>query len=65
MPRSRKHTNEELRDIIDSEGLGYAIQFHTSADSIEDEEVAALWKTAKEAMDEIEALLPESSEEGY
>jgi hypothetical protein len=62
MPRSTKHTNEVLRNIIDSEGLGYAIQFHTSADSIKDKKVAVLWQTAKDAMDEIEALLPPSED---
>lgn len=39
---SRKYTLEEVADIVQIEGLGYAIQHYMSGESIEDPELAQL-----------------------
>ena len=54
---AKKRNNEELKDIIGDEGLGYAIQFDISWKNIEDNEIAKLWKIASDAMDKIETKL--------
>lgn len=50
-------TNEELKDYIELEGLGYAIQSGISPDQIDDPFIAELWKDARDILDELEANL--------
>lgn len=52
-----KVTKEELAQIVDSEGLGYAVQHYLSADKIEDEELSRLWKEAGELLNKIDNIL--------
>lgn len=54
---SRKYTLEEVADIVQIEGLGYAIQHYMSGESIEDPELAQLWGKCAELMYEIERKL--------
>lgn len=53
----RTYSNEQLKDIIEQEGLGYAIHCYAGAESIEDPEVKAAWEKASRAMTEISELL--------
>lgn len=59
---SEKYTNEQVADIVRSEGLDYAITNYMGADSIEDPELAQAWENARQALAEVERLLP--NEEG-
>lgn len=45
-----KKTKQEVADIIEMEGLGYAITDYLDADNIEDEELSILWGRADAAM---------------
>jgi hypothetical protein len=63
MPRKHLKSNAEVAAIIESEGLGYAIQCYMSADSIEDKVLATYWEEAKEVLDKIEEYLEEFSDE--
>lgn len=45
-----KLTIDQVASIVDSEGLGYAVQCHTSADRIADPQLAKLWREAKVAL---------------
>jgi hypothetical protein len=52
-----KHTNEEIYNIIDKEGLGYAVTSYLNSDNIEDEKLVELWKIAQRALLDIENYL--------
>lgn len=52
-----KHTNKEVYDIIDREGLGYSVLSYVSSDNIEDEKLAELWKIAGRALLDIKNYL--------
>lgn len=52
-----KYSVEQVADIVNSEGLGYAVQHGLSADSIEDLRLAGLWATAKTALKAIGKIL--------
>jgi hypothetical protein len=53
-----KWTKQEIANKVELEGLGYMVQHYMSADYVEDPVLAKWWRTAKEALDEIEAMLP-------
>ena len=59
-----KYSIEQVADIVHSEGLGYAVMDYMSADSIEDPDLARLWRIAKEALDGITEILPGEDELG-
>lgn len=60
MADKSKMTNEEVAAVVDSEGLGYAIEHYMSADSIEDPVLAARWCAAKEALSAVrDCLMPD------
>lgn len=48
-----KKDNQLIKDIIEEEGLGYAIQHYISSKSIKDPKLAKLWIAAEEAMSKI------------
>jgi len=48
-----KMTNDDIKDIIENEGLGYAIESYLSWQHIEDKELAKQWKIAGDAMNKI------------
>lgn len=51
-----KLSNRKVAQIVDSEGIGYAVQHYMSADSIADPELASLWQQAAEVLGKIEKL---------
>jgi hypothetical protein len=50
-------TLEDLRDIVESVGLGYAVTDGISPNTIEDREVRKLWSQARDILSEIESIL--------
>lgn len=48
-----KHTNEELVEIAENEGLGYMVMHYTSPDSCEDEETKKLFTEARDALNKL------------
>lgn len=54
-----KYTIEEIKDIVESEGLGYAIMEYVEAKKIEDPNLAELWRDAYDSLKGIEAILEE------
>ena len=63
MAKAEQKSNQEVADIVEMEGLGYAVQHYLGAESIKDEKLAALWASAKEALNAIVAALPPPSGE--
>lgn len=51
----RKYTNAELADIIECEGIGYAVTYYVSPGRIEDEEMRTLWEEVREKLRQIES----------
>ena len=47
-----KVTNKELAEVISYEGIGYAV-INVSADELDDEDVAELWRQAQMLLQEI------------
>lgn len=41
-----KMSNEQIKGYVENEGLGYAIESGIGADSIEDVQLAEMWKQA-------------------
>lgn len=52
-----KYSTEIVTEMVEREGLGYAIQHYLSGDSIEDPELAKMWDEAKTLLDRIEVHL--------
>jgi len=64
MSKFKEHLNEakklsdyEVGEIINAEGLGYAIKEYLSWKDIENGEIARYWRQAAEAMDKLEKIL--------
>lgn len=57
------YTNAEVRDMVDEEGIGYAVTCYLSADSIADKKLAALWKDARKVLTEIQNILREAEDD--
>lgn len=53
----RLYSNEDLANIIENEGLGYAIQYYLNPEKIEDVEVRLAWANAKVLLDWLEKKL--------
>ena len=51
------YSNDELRDIVENEGLGYAVQDYVNPEFIEDQDLREKWEQAKNLLDEIEEAL--------
>lgn len=58
-----KYTNEEVLDVIENEGLEYAITGYLSLDSIENPKLTDLFKQIKRLYDEVELELDKIREE--
>jgi hypothetical protein len=52
----KRKTLDEMRDIVESEGIGYAIQHYISHEDVAPE-IADAWQRAASAMDDIEQAL--------
>jgi hypothetical protein len=48
------YTIEEIVQIIESDGLGHAVQHNIDAESIEDGQLRLLWLDAKVALEKVE-----------
>lgn len=53
----------DVRRIIEADGIGYAVQDYINPNSVADEELARLIKTAKSALDAIDSYLEDHEEE--
>jgi len=60
---TEKLTIAEAADLIECEGLGYAVQSHTSYTSIADTKLRSMWKRCAKLLDEIEAYVEEHAGE--
>ena len=56
-PEDPLYTNETVVDVIDCEGLGYAVQHYFKASMLEDKNLQVLWQRAADALSAIEAYL--------
>lgn len=54
---SRNLTNEQIANIVDSNGLDYAIMHYMKAENIKDDELRSAWNSARAALIEIERIL--------
>jgi hypothetical protein len=54
---SRNYTIEQVANIVDSNGLDYAIMHYMKAESIKDDELRSAWNKAHGALSEIERIL--------
>ena len=52
-----KLSNTEVAEIIEAEGLGYAISSYLSSDRIADSRLQEAWQQAETAMNVIESIL--------
>lgn len=59
----KKKTIEDLYDIVQNEGLGYAVADYVNPDTIEDDEMRKLWKEADEALKKVQRVLDKWEEE--
>ena len=57
---SAKLSPKKVGDIIEMEGLSYAIQHYISADQIANPELRKAWQDAKQALDAIEYIIGEA-----
>lgn len=53
------YTAKQVSEIVDSEGLGYAVTEYLNASSIQDPELRAAWAEAAAALAKVQQLLPE------
>lgn len=53
--------NTEIAEIVEREGLGYAVQWYMSGKNFKDKYLANLWDETKERLDEIEEILENAS----
>lgn len=53
MKEKGQNTNGDAVDIIENEGLGYAIRHYTSGDDFKDPETHRLWDAADKALVEL------------
>lgn len=55
--KEAKMSMQDIADVVENEGLGYAIKSYLSWKSIEDKQLAKLWKAAGDVMNKIESIL--------
>jgi len=58
-----KLTVADVSDLFETEGLGYAIQSHTSFADIADAKLRSMWKRCAKLLNDIEAYVEENTEE--
>ena len=52
-----KYTNGDAVDIIENEGLGYAVQHYCTGDYFKDPQTAKLWDEASNALNALSLYL--------
>lgn len=60
---ARKRSNKQVNSIVESEGLGYAVEHYLDANSIADPELSKLWATAADALKKISTILEQFDED--
>ena len=56
----KKLTNRKIADIVEWEGLGYAITDYMGSNDFEDQHLAELWDQAQTVLHEIQEILNEA-----
>lgn len=64
MSKKRTMTNKQVAQIVDREGLGYAITMYMDSDDFKDRHLASLWDQAQLILDEITEILDEANSDG-
>lgn len=59
MRKKKLLSNKKIKEFVENEGLGYAIQSYLDADQIADPILAVRWQIAKDTLDAIDAILGE------
>lgn len=62
MSKKRRMTNKQIAQIVDREGLDYAITAYMDSEDFEDRHLAMLWSRAREILDKITEILEEEEE---
>jgi len=62
-PPKRTITNLQVNDIVESEGLGYAITGYIGSEEFVDLELAALWDQANDILTKIQNKLDQAVED--
>lgn len=57
MTSNEWYSDKDLRNIIEDEGLDYAVRFYLSEECIEDEDTQKLWRQARIALEKLAAHL--------
>lgn len=60
LEKGQSLSNDDLREYISYEGLGFCVQSYIDSERIEDETIASQWKKVKEEMDKLVDMLWES-----
>ena len=60
-----EYTDGDAVDIIENEGIAYAVQHYCDGWYFKNEETAALWTRADKALSELEAHLKRSTGRGF
>lgn len=58
---SKKLTVAQVQEVIESEGLEYAVLSYLLADKIANHDLSDLWTKAKEALEEIQSFIEDHS----
>lgn len=61
MSNKRTMNNKQIAQIVDNEGLDYAITAYMGSEDFKDRHLAKLWDQAKEILDEITEILEKAS----
>jgi hypothetical protein len=59
----RKLSVSEIAHVIESEGLGYAIQSYLSSSQIKDDDLADMWERASDLLKEITEYVEDNSDD--
>ena len=63
--KQKKWSVTQARDIINNEGIGYAVQSYCSGSDFEDKKLVKLWNTAKKALDALEEYVENNADDEY
>jgi hypothetical protein len=53
----KKLSNKQIKDIVEYEGLGYAIQHYLGSEMINNKKLSKLWGQTKKSLDAIAKIL--------
>jgi hypothetical protein len=60
-----KYSIEYIVDVINSEGLAYAITDYLGANQIEDKELSILWRNVAQAIEDVKLYIEERMGEDF